>query len=124
MALGYIHPTKDDTEKQEESSLHTLGSVSTARSGQKPPPTITGVGFGYTNTDTWGAAVGHLTSWRKDTIRYAGGLAYVDINSTYYIIDRSLDFNLKGAALYQDLKFRLGKSRFFLGGQLLVLETD
>jgi hypothetical protein len=124
VALGYIHPTKDDTEKQEEPSLQTLGSVTSERSGQNPPPTITGVAGGYTAKDTWGAAVAHSTSWRKDTIRYAGGLAYVDINSTYYIIDRSLDFNLKGAALYQDLKFRLGKSRFFLGGKLLVLETD
>ncbi|UCG79748.1 MAG: hypothetical protein JSV60_07125, partial [Desulfobacterales bacterium] len=39
VALGYIHPAKDDTEKQEESSLHTLGSVSAERSAQKPPPT-------------------------------------------------------------------------------------
>lgn len=125
VALGYIHPTKDDTEKQEESSLHTLGSVSAERSGQKPPPTITGVGFGYTNTDTWGAAVGHSTSWRKDTIRYAGGLAYADVKSTYYTpLDRSLDFNLIGFGLYQDLKFRLGNSGFFLGGKLLLLETD
>jgi len=124
VALGYIHPTKEDTETQEEPSLQTLGSVTSERSGQKTPPTITGVAGGYTAKDTWGAAVAHSTSWRKDTIRYAGGLAYVDINSTYYIIDRSLDFNLKGAALYQDLKFRLGKSRFFLGGKLLVLETE
>lgn len=125
VALGYIHPTKDDTEKQEESSLHTLGSVSAERSGQKPPPTITGVGFGYTNTDTWGVAVGHSTSWRKDTIRYAGGMIYADVKSTYYTpLDRSLDFNLIGFGLYQDLKFRLGNSGFFLGGKLLLLETD
>ena len=124
VGLGYIHPAKEDTKSQEEPSLQTLGSVTSERSGQKPPPTITGVAGGYTSNDTWGAAVAHSTSWRKDTIRYAGGLAYVDINSTYYIIDRSLDFNLKGAALYQDLKFRLGNSRFFLGGKLLLLETD
>ena len=124
VALGYIHPAKDDTEKQEESSLHTLGSVSAERSGQKPPPTITGVGFGYTNIDTWGVAVGHSASWRKDTIRYAGGLAYADVKSTYYILDRPLDFNMLAFGLYQDLKFRLGNSGFFLGGKLLLLETD
>lgn len=125
VALGYIHPAKDDTEKQEESSLHTLGSVSAERSGQKPPPTITGVGFGYTNIDTWGVAVGHSASWRKDTIRYAGGMIYADVKSTYYTsLDLPLDFNLLAFGLYQDLKFRLGNSGFFLGGKLLLLETD
>jgi len=73
VALGYIHPAKEDTETQEEPSLHTLGSASSERSSQKPPPTITGVAGGYTAKDTWGAAVAHSTSWRKDTIRYAGG---------------------------------------------------
>ena len=125
VALGYIHPAKDDTEKQEESSLHTLGSVSAERSDQKPPPTITGVAGGYTAKDTWAAAVAHSTSWRKDTIRYAGGLAYADVKSTYYTsLDLPLDFNLLAFGLYQDLKFRLGNSGFFLGGKLLVLETD
>lgn len=123
-ALGYIHPTKDDSETQEEPSLHTLGSVTAERSGQKPPPTITGIAGGYTSKDTWAVAVGHAASWRKDLIRYAGGLAYADVKSTYYPLDRSIDFNLKGFGLYQDLKFRLGKSRFFLGGKLLWLETE
>ena len=119
VALGYIHPAKDDTETQKESSLHTLKSATSVRSGQKPPPTITGVAGGYTTKDTWGAAVGHSTSWRKDTVRYAGGLVYADVKSTFYPLNRSLDFNLEGFGLYQDLKFRLGKSRFFLGGKLL-----
>jgi hypothetical protein len=125
VALGYIHPAKDDTGKQEELSLHTLGSASAERSGQKPPPTITGIGGGYTTLDTWAAAVAHSTSWRKDTIRYAGGIIYADVKSTFYdSLDRSLDFNLKGFGLYQGLKFRMGNSRFFLGGKLLLLETD
>ena len=125
VALGYFHPTKNDTEKQEELPLHTLGSASAERSSQKPPPTITGIGGGYTAQDTWGVAVAHLTSWRKDTIRYAGGIIYADVKSTYYnSLDHSLDFKLKGSGLYQDLKVRLGNSRFFLGSKLLLLETD
>ena len=125
VALGYIHPAKDDTEKQEELPIHTLGSASAARSGQKPPPTITGVGGGYTTQKTWAAAVAHSTSWRQDTIRYAGGMVYTDLKSTYYNSSaRSLDFNLEGFGLYQSLNFRLGNSRFFLGGKLLLLETD
>jgi hypothetical protein len=124
LALGYIHPTKGDSERQGEPSLHTPKSVSSGRSGQKAPPTITGVAGGYTEKDTWGAAVGHSTSWRNDTIRYVGGFAYADVNSTFYVKDYPLDFNLKGAALYQDLKFRLWNSAFFLGGKLLCLQTE
>jgi len=124
VALGYIHPEKNDTETQEELSLHTLKSVTSDRSGQKAPPTITGIAVGYTTKGTWGTAIGHSTSWRKDTIRYVGGLAYTNVNSSYYILDQSLDFNLKGSGFYQDLKFRLGKSQFFLGGKLLLLETE
>jgi hypothetical protein len=68
--------------------------------------------------------VAHSSSWRNDTIRYAGGLAYADVNSTFYLKDIPLDFNLKGGILYQDLKFRLFNSGFFLGGKLLFLETE
>jgi hypothetical protein len=124
VAVAYIHPTKDDTETQKEPSLHTLKTASSERSGQKPPPTITGVAGGYTRTDTWAVAVGHSTSWRQDTIRYAGALADTSVNFSYYVLDQSFDVNLKGLALYQDLKFRLGKSPFFLGGKLAFLETE
>ena len=63
--------------------------------------------------ETWFAALGHSASWRDDTIRYAGALAYADVKSTYYILDLPFDLNLQGSALYQELKFRLGDSRFF-----------
>ena len=124
VALGYFHPVADDDATQDEPSVHTLESVSSERGSQKPPPTITGVAGGYTEKDTWAVAVAHATSWRQDTIRYAGGLAYADVNSEYYISDRPFDFNLKGSALYQDLKFRLGNSRFLMGGKLLFLQTE
>jgi hypothetical protein len=124
LVLSYFHPQKDGAERQAEPSLHTPQSVASGRKGQKAPPAITGVAGGYTENDTWAAAVGHSNSWRKDTMRYAGGLAYADVNSTYYILDKPFDFNLKGGILYQDLKFRLGNSGFFLGGKLLCLQTD
>jgi hypothetical protein len=124
VALGFFHSAVDGDADQEEPCQHTLESVSSERSGQKPPPTITGVAGGYTKKDTWSVAVAHATSWRKDTIRYVGGLAYADVKSEYYILDRPFDFNLKGTALYQDVKFRLGNSRFLVGGKLLFRQTE
>jgi hypothetical protein len=124
LGLGYIHPPKEGIETEAVPSLQTPTSVESGRHGQKPPPDITGVAGGYTEKETGFGAVGHSASWRDDTIRYVGALAYADVKSTYYILDRPLDFDLQGFALLQDLKFRLGNSRFFLGGKLLYLETE
>jgi hypothetical protein len=124
VGLGYIHPPQKNAATAVVPSLQTPQSVASGRHGQKPPPDITGVVGGYTDKGTWFGAAGHSASWRDDTIRYAGGLVYADVKSTYYILDRPLDFSLEGFALLQDLKFRLGGSRFFLGGKLLYLETE
>ena len=96
LGLGYFHPKKDDSETAAIPSLQTPKSVPSGRSGQKPPPSITGVAGGYTDKDTWFVAIGHSASWRKDTIRYVGALAYADVKSSYHILDRPLDFGLQG----------------------------
>ena len=124
LGLGYIHPSKADVETEAVPSIQTPQSVASGRHSQKPPPDITGVAGGYTDKETWFGALGHSASWRDDTIRYVGALAYADVKSSYYILDRPLDFDLQGFAILQDLKFRLGDSRFFLGGKLLYLETE
>ena len=68
--------------------------------------------------------VGHSASWKKDTIRYQGALAYANINSTFFFLNVPFDFNLKGGILYQNLRFRLGAGDFFLGGKLSYLNAD
>jgi hypothetical protein len=124
MALSYIHPHKEGVETEAVPSLQTPQSVTSGRHGQKAPPDITGVAGGYTDSETWFGAVGHSASWRHDTIRYVGAAAYADVNSTYYIHDRPLDFDLMGFGILQDLKLRLDDTCFFLGGKLLYLETE
>lgn len=124
VAVGYIRPPKIENESVGMPNIQSLDSISGGRSDQKSPPNITGVAGGYTSEGTWAFAVGHSSSWRKDLIRYAGGAAFTDLNSTFYVVDQSLDFNLKGAALYQDISFRLGSSRWFTGAKLLWMETD
>ena len=124
LALGYFHPEKDTGPDESLATLQIPKSVTSDRSAQKPPPDITGVAAGYTEKDTWFSALGHSASWRHDTIRYAGAVAYAVVKSTYYIFDRPFDFELNGTAVYQDLKFRLGSSQFFIGGKLVYLETE
>ena len=124
VGLAYIHPHNSPPKHDLVQSLKTSRAVTAGRSGQRPPPDITGFAAGYTDNDTWFGAIGHGASIRNDTIRYAGALAYADVKSTYYILDHPFDFSLKGLGIYQELKFRLGPSRFFLGGKLAYLETE
>ncbi len=123
-SVAYFHPQKKKNETLGTPSVHSLDSTVKGRSAQKPPPTMTGVAGGYTNKDTWALGIAHARTWRRDTIRYAGVLAYTDLKSSYYFVNQEVDFNLKGAALFQDVKFRLGESRWFLGGKLVFLDTE
>ena len=113
LALCYIHPHKEGVTTEVVPSLQTPQSVASGRHGQKAPPDITGVAGGYTDQETWFGAVGHSASWHQDTIRYVGAAVYADVKSTYYVLDRPFDFDLKGFGILQDLKFRLGDTRFF-----------
>ena len=83
LGLGYIHRPRKVIETEAVPSLQIPTSVASGRQGQKPPPDITGVAGGYTEKETWFGAVGHSASWRDDTIRYVGALAFADVKSTY-----------------------------------------
>lgn len=127
-AVGYFHKRKgDDRDGNEDvSPAYTTGTPpgSGRDKESKPPPTITGVAAAYTDTNTWMVGVGHSASWRKDRIRYQGVLAYANINSTFFLFNQAVDFNLKGGILYQNVRFRLGRSDFFLGGKLSYFNAD
>lgn len=120
LGLGYIHPRKNEEEDSEYSTLQIPKSF--ASNGDLPnvPPNITGVAVGYTEKKTWFVGLGHTESWRNDTLRYAGGVAYGDVKTSYYIRDLQLKFDLVGLGIYQDIKFRLGGSNFFLAANCSI----
>jgi hypothetical protein len=91
--------------------------------GADTPPDITGVGGGYTESDSWFVGGGHFASWRDDSIRYAVGGAYVDLNLEYYLGDLPFSFQIDGGVIFQDVKFRIDSSDFFLGTKLLFVDT-
>lgn len=125
VALAYFHKKKDGT-GEEAAVPRALSTQSAGKTGKKkkPPPTITGVAGAYTDNGTWAAGVGHSTSWKNDTIRYSGAIAYANIKSTIYRLDIPFDFDMEGGLLYQDIRFRLGGSNFFLGGKLSALAAS
>jgi hypothetical protein len=96
----------------------------TGPDGRPIPPSITGVGGLYTETHTWGAAAGHLGIWKRDTIRYRGGIGYADANLEFYLDNRPLDYNLRGGFLMQSLEFRVGGSGFFVGPRYVLFRSS
>jgi len=122
VALTYFHKRKGDTDSEASiPGAMTTGTPGETTRKRKRPPTITGIAAAYTDSGTWGAGIGHSSSWRKDRIRYTGALGYADIKSTIYRFNIPFDFDIKGGIFHQDIKFRLGKSNFFLGGKLSAL---
>jgi hypothetical protein len=122
-ALGYFHPRKDEQAATSSLPAMTAGSTAHLDDGQKRPPDISGIAGAYTENGTWLVGVGHFASWRRDRIRYAGAVVYSNVNATFYLLGRPLDFELKGGFLYQDIKLRIGSSRYFVGGKLSYIDA-
>jgi hypothetical protein len=121
LALTYFHRKKEGTQPSQLASLGSVGSVSKE---QEPPPTATAVFGAYTSNETAAAGVGHMNSFKDDHIRYTGLAAYADVNSTFYVLDQPLKFKLKGTLVYQEVRFRIKDSRWFLGVGLSYLDAS
>jgi hypothetical protein len=99
-------------------------------SAKKGPPSISGAFGAYTQNGTWAAGLLHAGFWKNDHIRYVGALARTYINLGFYgsgnlgLIDmESVNLNMDAWLLMQRIKFRLGETNLFLGGQYLLLDT-
>lgn len=121
IGVGYFHPT-NSPDAYQPNTIENAGTVRDVSVARKPPPTVTGAFGAVTNNGTWAAGVGHMNSWRNDTIRYLGAAAYANVISDFYVFDQPFEFNLEGIIFYQDLKFRIAESNWFLGAALLVLD--
>jgi len=121
LALAYFHRSKDTPDKKTVASPGSIGQIS---KDQAAPPTITGVFGAYTSNKTSAGGVGHMNSFKDDHIRFTGVIGVADINSTFYILDHPFKFNLEGVMLYQETRFRLGDSKWFLGVGLSYLDAS
>jgi hypothetical protein len=125
-AVGYFHKNKHHEDAGGEKPSPVLTTETTAKAGkrQKVPPTITGIAGAYTENGTWGFGLAHTASWKRDTMRYNGALGYAHVVSTLYLNDQPFDFKLDTGLIFQDLKFRVKDSDFFVGGRLVYLRPD
>jgi len=112
LALAYFHRKKDTPEG---ATIASPASISESSREQAPPPTVTGVFGAYTSNKTAAAGVGHMNTFKDDHIRFTGLVAWADVNSTFYLIDQPIKFNVEGTMIYQETRVRFGDSQWFWG---------
>ena len=122
VGVGYFHPQKSAAAYRPK-TIENAGTVRDVSIASKPPPVVTGIFAAKTNNGTQAAGLGHMNTFRNDTIRYLGVAAYANVISKVYFFDIPFKFELEGALVYQDIKFRLGESSWFLGVGLSYLNA-
>ena len=94
------------------------------------PPTATAVVGGATENGTWFGAVAHQHTWKNGDIRYVGAAGYMDVNLGDFgsgsgsggIANPGLNF--EGGFFLQDIRHRIGRSKWFFGLDYLFLNID
>lgn len=95
-------------------------------------PSISAVAGAYTSNESWFVGGGHFGTFKRDTIRYTGGIGYASINLKYYpfegsgtsLDDVGLKFNSEGVFLTNELLFRWKNTRWFFGLEQQFLSID
>lgn len=90
---------------------------------QQLPPSMTVAAGAYTENGTWFAGGGHVGHWKEDRIRYTGFAGVMNLNIDFYVGDQPIAFNIDGGFLLQQVKFRLGTSKFFVGGKWIYFDS-
>lgn len=93
------------------------------------PSNISMLGIMGTENGTKGVGGGHLGFWLQDTLRYKGFAVYPDLNLDFYSIagyqlPNPVELNLTGPIVLQELKYRLGSTRWMAGGWQLYRHVD
>ena len=95
---------------------------------RKGPPDISGAVGGGTTNGTWGLGGFHAGFYKNDHIRYVGAFFKLNINIKFYgqglIFDDGINLNMNSWLLFQQLKFRVKESNFFIGGKYLLYNTQ
>ena len=100
-----------------------IGRPNPNNPGQQLPPSMTVAAGAYTENGTWFAGGGHVGHWKQDRIRYTGFIGVMNLNIDFYAGSRPIAFNIDGGFLLQQVKFRLGKSNFFVGSKWIFFDS-
>jgi hypothetical protein len=104
--------------------LHDKLANESAAMGHYVPPSLSGLVYAATENGTKMGAGYHIGFWKQDSIRTTTFIGRPDANLDFYpdipiIGEQRISMNLEGWAAYQEVKYRLGESNFFVGGNYL-----
>lgn len=104
--------------------LHDKFMNESSESGRYIPPSLTGIVYAGTENGTQIGAAYHIGFWMQDTLRTSTFVGYPSVNLDFYpdipiVGEREITMNLEGWAAYQEVKYRMGDSNIFLGGNYL-----
>ncbi|CAB3768492.1 BamA/TamA family outer membrane protein [Paraburkholderia humisilvae] len=92
--------------------------------GKTARPNITGIAGFATGTHSWGAAALHTHSWDDDRIRYTGIIGKINLQLSYYgVQQQARSYQLDGFAMFHELLFRLGESRWYVGPRYTFFDS-
>lgn len=99
------------------------------KEGTTLPQSISIVGALATKNGTKGGAVGHVTFWDEDRIRYQGIVGYASVNLDFYNLSEidaitPITLNIEGPAILQNVKIRYDDSNFFFGAKQMYRHVE
>ncbi len=112
--------------------FHAPKELDKERHSHVGPPSISIVLGAKTENGTYFYGAGHFGVWKDDHVRYLGALAKVNVNMAFYpegllgeyVGPEGIGFNIDGSFLFQDVKFRLRESDWWLGGSYMYSNAD
>ena len=120
-ALAFFHESKEEKARRQQGKIEE----------PKLPPSVSGLAAAYTLNDSWLGPGFHQGTYKQDSIRYVAARGTAEINLKYYgraqssrINGNGEKFNIDGNFLFQDIRFRLGNSKLFLGGEYVYLNSE
>lgn len=93
-------------------------------------PDIVGLAVGYTQNGSWFGGGAYMGFWKDNSIRYRGILGYGSINMQYFgsgdnfLAENPASFSIESVFLFQQALFRIGESKFMIGGNYILNITE
>jgi len=93
------------------------------------PENTSAVAAAATVDGTWFAGGGHAGFWKEDTIRYTGFGMYGSFELDFYSLGEiqlpvPIELKISGPIVFQDLKWRLGQSQWFVGARQIYASME
>lgn len=120
LGMGAVFFHESDEQKAQRVSGNSAAII---------PHNISIVGLGATENGSRAAGLGHIGFWHDDRIRYRGFALFPDLNLDFYSLGARdlrdpVELNVKGPAAVQELKFRVGESRWMLGARQVFRQVE